>query len=53
MKVRLILGLIKRGCIYTLNELLQGRLREGKDTYAFTRAASSSHANSTCLCHVL
>ena len=29
---------VKRGCvdnIYTLNELVQGRLREGKDTYAF------------------
>ena len=29
---------VKRGCvdnIYTLNELVQGRLREGKDTYTF------------------
>ena len=29
---------VKRGCVdnvYTLNELVQGRLREGKRTYAF------------------
>ena len=29
---------VKRGCvdsIYMLNELVQGRLREGKDTYVF------------------
>ena len=29
---------VKRGCvdnIYTLNELVQGRLKEGKGTYAF------------------
>ena len=28
---------VTRGCIYTLNELVQGRLKEGKDTYAMSR----------------
>ena len=38
MRVRLVLGL--KGVVliiltYTLNELVQGRLKEGKETYAF------------------